>query len=376
MCTRCCHMNFLSQWTTCFHLCIWTWPNIGLNFSTNGTRGRRTWRSGSRAWDQVWILLNSGCWQTYSGFRRDADILQLSRFGVSTAQRFTACWGSANNQDARIQVHSSCYDCGAIETAIQTAKSENFVSQAVLGTQRWIMRSGNKRSRSVTTAGYGDHSAKRICLWAQQFRVVLDCGRGIKFGLSTISQSPQSVKRSQFLKLLFYIQLMLLAPWCRSISPVRQKLNYHLNLWWGLLTYQAHIGMDARKLRGLADAQIYGRTGKRCTKVFRDFAGKRRSKKILNDAHCLRLFVRLLESDEPRLGSRKWALTATWQTPPQEDSRSNCFRLVSNMYPHLLASHSNKQLQSWKIEWGRGPTAPSYPKNKKCVMLLRTAVKE
>ena len=62
--------------------------------------------------------------------------------------------------------------------------------------------------------------------------------------------------------------------------------------------------LDAQRLRGgmqFADAQIYGRIGKRCTKVLRDFATKRRSKIFPNDAHCLRLFVRLLESDEPRL---------------------------------------------------------------------------
>ena len=62
--------------------------------------------------------------------------------------------------------------------------------------------------------------------------------------------------------------------------------------------------VDAQKLRGrmqFADAQVYGRTGKRCIKVLRDFATRRRSKILANDVHHLNLFVCLLESDEPRL---------------------------------------------------------------------------
>eukprot|EP00435_Cladocopium_sp_Y103_P070794 s702_g36.t1 len=61
--------------------------------------------------------------------------------------------------------------------------------------------------------------------------------------------------------------------------------------------------IEAQKLRGrmqFADSQIYGRTGRRCTKTLRDFAGRRRSKISERDEMFLKLFVRLLQSEEPR----------------------------------------------------------------------------
>eukprot|EP00435_Cladocopium_sp_Y103_P043234 s526_g12.t1 len=60
---------------------------------------------------------------------------------------------------------------------------------------------------------------------------------------------------------------------------------------------------EAQKLRGrmqFADSQIYGRTGKRCTRALRDFACRRRTKISNRDATFLKLFIQLLESDEPR----------------------------------------------------------------------------
>ena len=57
--------------------------------------------------------------------------------------------------------------------------------------------------------------------------------------------------------------------------------------------------VEAQKLRGrmqFADAQVFGRTGKRCTRALRDFASRRRSKICQADATFLKLFVQLLES--------------------------------------------------------------------------------
>eukprot|EP00435_Cladocopium_sp_Y103_P061402 s464_g23.t1 len=61
--------------------------------------------------------------------------------------------------------------------------------------------------------------------------------------------------------------------------------------------------VEAQKLRGrmqFADSQIYGRTGKRCTRALRDFACRRRSQITDRDAMFLKLFVQLLESEDPR----------------------------------------------------------------------------
>ena len=61
---------------------------------------------------------------------------------------------------------------------------------------------------------------------------------------------------------------------------------------------------EAQKLRGrmqFADAQIYGRTGRRCTRALRDFSCARRSKVVHSDALFLKLFVQLLQSESPRL---------------------------------------------------------------------------
>eukprot|EP00435_Cladocopium_sp_Y103_P065000 s975_g26.t1 len=60
---------------------------------------------------------------------------------------------------------------------------------------------------------------------------------------------------------------------------------------------------EAQKLRGrmqFADSQIFGRTGTRCTKALRDFASRRRTKISERDEFFLRMFVRLLESEDPR----------------------------------------------------------------------------
>ena len=50
-----------------------------------------------------------------------------------------------------------------------------------------------------------------------------------------------------------------------------------------------------------ADAQIYGRTGRRCTRSLRDFACNRRSQIGPGDGFFLRSFMQLLQSGKPRL---------------------------------------------------------------------------
>jgi hypothetical protein len=60
---------------------------------------------------------------------------------------------------------------------------------------------------------------------------------------------------------------------------------------------------DAQKLRGrlqFAEAQLYGRTGKRCIRVLRDAACRKRSKLDAHHALALRLFVKMMQSGKPR----------------------------------------------------------------------------
>ena len=62
--------------------------------------------------------------------------------------------------------------------------------------------------------------------------------------------------------------------------------------------------LDAQRLRGrmqFADAQVYGRTGRRCTKALRDFACRKRTKIGPRDRLFLELFVKLLRSEKSRM---------------------------------------------------------------------------
>ena len=62
--------------------------------------------------------------------------------------------------------------------------------------------------------------------------------------------------------------------------------------------------VEAQKLRGrmqFADAQIFGRTGKRCTACLRDFACRRRSCIGDRDATFLKLFLSSMKSEDPRV---------------------------------------------------------------------------
>ena len=61
--------------------------------------------------------------------------------------------------------------------------------------------------------------------------------------------------------------------------------------------------LEAQKLRGrmqFAEAQIYGRTGKRCIGALKEFACKRRTNLLDREVTFLKLFVSLLKSDVPR----------------------------------------------------------------------------
>ena len=70
------------------------------------------------------------------------------------------------------------------------------------------------------------------------------------------------------------------------------------------LIQQGHVTqIEAQKLRGrmqFAESQIYGRTGKRCIGILKDFACRRRTNLLEREAMFLKLFVSLLKSEEPR----------------------------------------------------------------------------
>eukprot|EP00435_Cladocopium_sp_Y103_P026152 s3258_g6.t1 len=60
---------------------------------------------------------------------------------------------------------------------------------------------------------------------------------------------------------------------------------------------------EAQRLRGrmqFADAQLFGRTGKRCLRVLGDFAENRRRRLLPKDMLFLKLFMQLLRSNSPR----------------------------------------------------------------------------
>lgn len=83
---------------------------------------------------------------------------------------------------------------------------------------------------------------------------------------------------------------------------------------------------EAQKLRGrmqFAKSQIYGRTGKRCVACLRDFACRRRTKISVRDATFLKVFLSLIESDEPRLVSLQPsnAIVLTTDACYERDSR-------------------------------------------------------
>ena len=65
--------------------------------------------------------------------------------------------------------------------------------------------------------------------------------------------------------------------------------------------------VETQKLRGrmqFAESQIFGRTGKRCITCLKDFSCRRRSRISDRDATFLKLFLRLMKSDEPTVISR------------------------------------------------------------------------
>ena len=60
---------------------------------------------------------------------------------------------------------------------------------------------------------------------------------------------------------------------------------------------------DAQRLRGrmqFSEAQIYGRTGKRCTRALKEAASRRRTKLTDAEILALKLFVKLLQRGKPR----------------------------------------------------------------------------
>ena len=61
---------------------------------------------------------------------------------------------------------------------------------------------------------------------------------------------------------------------------------------------------DAQKLRGrmqFAEAQLYGRTGKRCLQALRDACCRKRTKFVDHEILSLRLFAKMLEMGKPEL---------------------------------------------------------------------------
>ena len=61
---------------------------------------------------------------------------------------------------------------------------------------------------------------------------------------------------------------------------------------------------EAQRLRGrmqFADSQLFGRTGKRCTKALREAACRRHTALTKSDLRFLEMFVKLLESGKPRI---------------------------------------------------------------------------
>ena len=61
---------------------------------------------------------------------------------------------------------------------------------------------------------------------------------------------------------------------------------------------------DAQKLRGrmqFAEAQLYGRTGKRCLQALRDACCRKRTKFVDHEILSLRLFAKMLEMGKPRV---------------------------------------------------------------------------
>jgi hypothetical protein len=60
----------------------------------------------------------------------------------------------------------------------------------------------------------------------------------------------------------------------------------------------------AQKLRGrmqFAEAQLYGRTGKRCLRALRDACCRKRTKFQSHEIHSLKLFSKMLELGRPRV---------------------------------------------------------------------------